>query len=39
VIARHVVFEPDPPNTARLVVMAAELRLPSAPVPGNAYRD
>ena len=26
--ARHVVFEKDPPSTAQLAIMAAELRLP-----------
>jgi hypothetical protein len=27
---RHVVFEEDPPNTAQLAIIAAELRLPRA---------
>ena len=35
---RHVVFEEDSANTAQLAVMAAELRLPKAPIalPGPA---
>jgi len=32
---RHVVFEGDPPNTAQLAVIAAELRLPGNNLKGN----
>jgi len=41
---RHVLFAGDPPNTAQLAIIAAELRLPSTrtskmPREGNGYSD
>lgn len=36
--ARHVVFEKDPPRTAQLAIIAAELRLVGDSAINNAYQ-